>query len=621
MIKPILTILVIISFLYANDIQSITSKAENNNKSEQSYREAKKLERQGHIDQSEKILIKVFNTFPSNEKYFNALKNIFIKKGDCLSLMNITKQYSIAKKNDIYSNIQQIESSIICNAEWEKSLNILISNNIQNSRILKKIVSMLLKNNEDDLALFTINKKREDGNNSFFALELGYYYLSLKDYDNSLIEYLNHLEKFPKQIEMINQRVISFSDDININNKLVSILEQSKTRESKIILADLYFKMNKHLKSIEILKESNLFTELFSMAINLDMINDSKLSQEILLYIIDNSSNETIVEQSVYELGRVLEKRSSMNKINLPISNFMNKSSYFNSPFIKTNAQDSIYIYKAKKIYDSLNVKGDNLKSRFRTAEIDFKIFKYLDESLYNYEFINNNTNDKDMKLKAINRIVDVLIAKGDLENAITFIDEEISKYKWSENENINLQIKLNQILFYQSELNLVFENLNLILSQFSAKEDVYNDILSTLGVILILKEEKNKTYTKFIEAQLKINQNKRIESIGILNSVLEDCAENPCKNKLTLDLVKYQIANLLVQQNKPNDAIQVLENINGKGIYAELSIIFLAEIYDYIKNDKNMATEYYLIVLQNYPQSIYYESVRNRLRHLLEKV
>ena len=614
--------ILIISLSFSNEIQSITTKSENSIQSEETYRQAKKLERQGFINESEELLTKIFNDFPSNNKYFNAIKKISIKKEDCLGLMNYTKQHSKAKNNDINSQIQKVESSIICNAEWENLFEKLLLENIDNARIMKKLVSMLLKNNEHELAISTINKIRELGANSFFALELGYYYLSLKDYENSLIEYLNHLEKFPKQLEMINQRIVSFSDDISINSNLILILEKAPFKESKIILSDLYFKINQPEESIKILKEAELYGELFSLAINLDIIKDSETTQSLLLYIINNCSEKTIIEKSIYELARVLENRSAISRLEFPISNFMNGNSYFNSPFLKTDAKDSIYLYKAKEMYDSLNIRGSNLKSQFRTAEIDFKIFQYLDESLNNYTIISNTTNDKDLKLKVINRIVDVLIAKGDLDNALNFINDEISKHNWNQNEIINLKIKLNQILFYQSKLDLVFENLSLIIKEFSSQEHIYNDILSTLAVVLILKDEDVSTYSNYIKAQLKINQNKRVESIGILNSILQDCADaqDLCENNLTLDLIRYQISNLLVQQNKPDDAIIFLEAINGDGIYTELSIIFLAEIYDYIKNDEDMAIQHYLLILQEYPQSIYYEIIRKRLRTILEK-
>ena len=300
----------------------------------------------------------------------------------------------------------------------------------------------------------------------------------------------------------------------------------------------------------------------------------------------------------------------------------MNKNNYFSSPFIRIDIKDSIYLHNAQLMYDSLNIKGNSLNSLFRLSEIDFRIFQYLDESLNNYKKINNSTNDKDLKLKSINRIVDVLIAKGQLDIALNFINSEISKYIWNENEKIKLEIKLNQILFYQSNLDLVFENLNSILLNFSAQEDSYNDILSTLSVILILKGENENIYNKYIKAQLKINQNKRTESIGILNSIIEDCENDKidCENDLTIDLIKYQISNLLIYQNKPDDAIMVLKSINGENIYNELSKIFLAEIYDHIKNDKNTAAQYYLYILQEYPQSIYYEKIRQRVREVLEE-
>ena len=622
MSKYILIILILSSLSFNKEIQSMIRGSENSTQSEEIYRKAKTLDRKGLINESEELLIQIFNDFPSNDKYFNAIKKILLKREDCLGLMNYTEKYSRAKKNDIYSKIQQLESSIICNAEWEDSFNKLLSENIDNSRFMKKLVSMLLKNNEEPLAISTIDEKRKIENNSFFALELGYYYLSLKDYETSLIEYLNHLEKFPKQLEMINQRIISFSDDISINNNLILILEKSSSKESKIILSDLYFKINMLEESIKILKEGGLYNELFSMAINLDIIKEHNMTQNLLLYIINNSTEQKIVQKSIYELAKVLEKRSAINKLELPISNFMNGNSYFNSPFIKTDVKDSIYLYRAKRMYDSLNIKGNNLQSRFRTTEIDFRIFQYLDESLNNYKQINDVTNDKDLKLKTINRVVDVLVAKGNLDEALNFINTEISQYIWNKDEKINLQIKLNQILFYQSELNLVFENLNLILKEFSSQEDSYNDILSILSVVLLLKDEDEYVSNKYIKAQLKINQNKRVESIGILNSILEGCNNNKisCKNNLTLALIKYQISNLLISQNKPNDAIIVLESINGDSIYTELASIFLAEIYDYIKEDKNTATRYYLLILQEYPQSIYYEIIRKRLRTILEK-
>ena len=117
-------------------------------------------------------------------------------------------------------------------------------------------------------------------------MELGYYYLSLKEYKKSLIEYLYHLEKYPKHFQMISDRVMSFPNDSVINMELIDILNKSTILETKIILSDIYFKTREIDKAINILKENNLFQELLSLAINLDSMNEYKTAQELYIYII-----------------------------------------------------------------------------------------------------------------------------------------------------------------------------------------------------------------------------------------------------------------------------------------------------------------------------------------------
>ena len=53
--------------------------------------------------------------------------------------------------------------------------------------------------------------------------------------------------------------------------------------------------------------------------------------------------------------AKSLEKRSTIEKIELPLSNFMNNK-FFSSPFIRIKEGDSNYLYKAISLYDSLGV-------------------------------------------------------------------------------------------------------------------------------------------------------------------------------------------------------------------------------------------------------------------------
>ena len=192
-------LLFIISFGIANEIQALRHE-KSNTKDEKLYKRAKSLEKAGLYDEAEQLFTQIFLSTPANEKYYNALKKNSIKNEDCASLMQHTNLFCKAKKFDDYSKLHLLESSIICNADWNSIFTELKNNNLGNIKFLTKLMGKLINNNESEFAIQEIYdiRSKKSNNSAFYALELGYYYLSLKDYKHSLTEYLYHLEKFPK---------------------------------------------------------------------------------------------------------------------------------------------------------------------------------------------------------------------------------------------------------------------------------------------------------------------------------------------------------------------------------------------------------------------------------------
>ena len=315
--------------------------------------------------------------------------------------------------------------------------------------------------------------------------------------------------------------------------------------------------------------------------------------------------------KAVFELAKSLEKRGLIEKPVLPLSGFMNENDFFSSPFIKINQKESFLMHKAISLYDSLSIKNRNLDAEFRLSEIRFKALGDLDSAYELYTAIYKTTRDRDMKLKTIIRIVDVNLAKGTLDSALDIINDELKSDLWRDNEKIELQVKQNQILFYKNEIETVFNDLNSISKKYSVQEDDYNDIIEVMRVLILLKND-SEISKKYTEAQLKIYQNKRTEAIHILDSIGEKCEDELLRN-----LINYQTANLLVLQNRPEEALIKLESISGNDIYNELSQILIAEIYDYILNNSQQATIYYMSILEHFKRSIHYESVRLRLEKI----
>ena len=82
-------------------------------------------------------------------------------------------------------------------------------------------------------------------------------------------------------------------------------------------------------------------------------------------------------------------------------------------------------------------------------------------------------------------------------------------------------------------------------------------------------------------------------------------------------DMCRYQHAWLSFLQDKTENTKVQLKSIVYETIFKELAHIFHSEILDYIDNDVSGAIDRYLEFLELYPNSIYYDDVRLRLREL----
>ena len=602
----VISIIIFFSFTFSESIKYRLTPQQN-----QKIRQAKTLQRNGLNEEAKNIYFDLFNESPFLKEAFYPLKKILKNEEDFKTLEKIYPLYLESNNNSISSKIDVIDILIwIKNEKWKSITIDIINNQSAKEKNLKSLFNILLKNSKNIELEKYLNDIRKNKDVDFFSYELGMHYAMEIEVEKSINEFLLHLDhnKSSWKYNIVRNKILSFPDINNINKKIESILINHKSDNAKLILADVAFKNKNFVLSYELLKKhSNDENKLLEFIDSLIKNKEYELAQNIINDIINSDYNSKIVQGSIIKLAEIYEILLKKQEFNLPISSSIYKNQILDSPFIKINNKNSLLLESAITIYDSLMTNNKNLKSIYNLAQIKYKILGDLDSSykLFNNVISNSKITDE-LHSKAIIEMINIMISKGELLKAKAILKKSREKI-----ELIDLfLIKEIQILFYLNEWEELNDKIDFFLKSDYQNIVYYNDVLKLKSYLAIFESDKEQlnNYTK---AQMKKFQNKRYDAIRLINQLSESNNLNIASN------MKYEHAHLLVKQNNFQGALDVLDTISSDNYNIETSILFKAEIYDFILNDTSNAVDLYLFLLENFPDNIYYDSIRLRLREI----
>ena len=602
----IICIIIFFSFTFSESIKYRLTPQQN-----QKIRQAKTLQRNGLNKEAKNIYFDLFNENPFLKEAFYPLKKILKNEEDFKTLEKIYPLYLESNNNSISSKIDVIDILIwIKNEKWKSITIDIINDQSSKEKNLKSLFNILLKNSKNIELEKYLSDIRKNKDVDFFSYELGMHYAMEIEVEKSINEFLLHLDhnKSSWKYNIVRNKILSFPDINNINKKIESILINHKSDNAKLILADVAFKNKNFVLSYELLKKhSNDENKLLEFIDSLIKNKEYELAQNIINDIINSDYNSKIVQGSIIKLAEIYEILLKKHEFNLPISSSVYKNQILDSPFIKINNKNSLLLESAITIYDSLMTNNKNLKSIYNLAQIKYKILGDLDSSykLFNNVIYNSKITDE-LHSKAIIEMINIMISKGELLKAKAVLKKSREKI-----ELIDLfLIKEIQILFYLNEWEELNDKIDFFLKSDYQNIVYYNDVLKLKSYLAIFESDKEqlKNYTK---AQMKKFQNKRYDAIRLINQLSESNNLNIASN------MKYEHAHLLVKQNNFQGALDVLDTISSDNYNIETSILYKAEIYDFILNDTSNAVDLYLFLLENFPDNIYYDSIRLRLREI----
>ena len=579
-----------------------------NVKKQQELAQAKSLEKSGLIHEAMVIYLKLLNNKSYMDQAFIAIKNIYLNNENYnyAKLIEITNQYINSNYNDENKIINALDVYIITNDnKLNEIIDYVLKENKINENLIEKIITKLLDYKKNSEAKEIINKIRGIKNKSYYSLQLGMYYAINNQISESLNEYLLYLSINKKNINIISNRIMILSD----NQDNISIIKQklsaSNLIESKLILSELEFKLKNYEKSYKLIQlHFNDDTKKLFFIQQLIKENNLEFAQIIINEIIQTSDNKNIIQKAIFTLAQIFEIKLNSNPQKTPISNIINHNNILKSPFIKLNMQYADLLNNTINIYDSLSFNFNDIKSKYHLAEIRYRILGDLDQANILYEEIYDNSKTNKYKNLSLKRLIDIQLSNGNLDAGKILIDE---KYASANNQlKSELDIKKIQILFYKGERKSVINECRKILLSLPKNNVEYNDILDILSLTYSFKD--NEVFQQYSDAKFKIIQNKRMQAINILNDLSE---------KSNIDKIKYESLYLNTLQGNFESVLTDIKNLDDNFTYMENVFILQGELYDYILNEQSNAVDMYLDYLDRFPNSIYYDMIRKRLRKI----
>jgi len=603
----------------------------------QNIKRAISHENAGLTNQARLIFEQIFNAKKSSSYIFSNYKRFLVRQEDWEKLIEVSREYansnkgnpnaklalvesllSVSEKSQMYAELEDEGYKIIDDLILESLADISELTNISK---LKRYMSRLVYYGKYEFAILKINQIRNQYDYpDFYSKELGKYYLSNREYEQSLNEFILCLTN---QVELgkyinneygsIRNQFIRFPEEENIKKIIIKTLTENPLKIKSNILSEYKFNWGDYEEASDLMI-NNYFNErsLYNFSINM-MKEGQLLNAKKIFHFLMNSNNNEIVEISILQLATILEITAKKEKIYLPISDRIIENSFLElEPFGYTKINfKSNELSKAVMMYDSLITKYNNSKAKYKVAE--FKSIANINyhESINDFIELEKKATDRTIRFESAIKIIDISIDNGLIDNKLlSLIEKYKNKYTGKDQGNY-LNLKKYQILFYLKKFDKLIAELENNLKSLDKGNPFYNEFLDGI-TLMMLFNNKDDDLSLFCDGLLEIkktNYSEAIKKFHLLSKSQADIVNNICS---------YYLAYIYINLHDYNLAKESLSFIVGDNIFSEFTLLLSAELDDYVIKDINSAADRYMNFINQFESSIFYEEIRIRLEEII---
>ena len=588
-----------------------------------SIKTAKMLERKGDVDGAIAIYEAVLLKDPKNHRTIRDMKSILKINQRYDEGILFIRERLIHTPNDIqlyselgelyFLNGQQKEAKTIWNAGTEKFKN--------NRSYYQIMVSLYSRLSLDKEIISLLDIGREKFGKSFMAYEVGIHYQTRRVYDKAMDQFILQLSHKPKHNEVIQRRILLMSDDEDavpiIENKL-KIASQKYPGILLNVLSEFYFKQQEYDHAFDVKKDGSEsgkinINDWLTFANECRKENQFKISIEAYNFILGQKINSNWAGKALLGLAQTFEDQIIPIQESHLIPYFFDNNLFFEDPFQLNSTLSSEHLESSLALYDSLLIslpKSPLLaEAYFRLAEIKYRILHDFDQAYNLLHKAMQNKPDKRLRLKIVLRIADVLMAKGQSKEALTFLNRQLKQ-----NYLPAIEQKMILVHFLTDDPDSTIKIVQSSFITMSPIDPSFNDLMELKNILTQYYNNdpsEKITFQHFLKAEWYLRQRKIGDAIRELNFLSNQDSMAAIAPLATLrrGLLHYRL-------KEYDKSLNLAYSLGGTPL-EDRGIILAGQIYETKYLDVEKAMEQYMRILDEFPESIFSEPIRYHIRTL----
>ena len=586
---------------------------------------AKMLERQGNIESAISIYKDILKKNPTHYQSSNNLKKLYKNNQKYSEGIDFIRGQLIYSPNNtrLYLDLGEFyhldDQKKQARATWFSGLEKFKSN----KSYYRILVTLLGSYDKEESINIVLLKGREIFGKSFLAYEAGVYHQSKRMYALAMDQFILNLLYEKNNNGMAERRILLMSDNEDAQNiiekKLILMVEKSPGKILNI-LSQYYFKQQKYNLALEAKKKltslgNKDFNSWLKIASDLNKENEFEHATSAYKFILSKKLNSKLTERALLGLAKTFENQITPSNQRFLIPYFYNDNLFFEDQFTSPNTISLENLKSSIQMYDTLmtSIKNIVLLSEvyFRIGEVQFTILQDFDKALDLFQKALESNPKSILSQKIRLRIADSFIAKGDLIKARQFLYTEQEK-----NPSNGITEKILLLDLFTEKPDSTIKLITSFLSEIKPTNPIFNDLME-LNTILTRYNSKDSendlSLQHFLKSEFFVRQKKIGDAIKELIYITEHYPESNI-----LPFINLRLSTLYYKIGKFKESIQFSNKLKNTE-FEDRGIILIGQIYEIKLSNIDKALESYMRLIDDYPNSIYFEPIRYHIRKIQE--